>query len=52
VTPDLTKRLIYAVMPHVVRVEEPKSVGGDGRRGNVHVMNGLGVDLAMVSGAV
>jgi hypothetical protein len=50
--PDLTERLIYAVMPHIVSVEKPKNVGSDGRRGNVHVMNGLGVDLAVVSGAI
>jgi hypothetical protein len=30
---DLTERLIYAVMPHIVRVKKPKNVGGDGRRG-------------------
>jgi hypothetical protein len=50
--PDLTERLIYAVMPHIVSVEKPKNVGCNGRRGNVHVMNGLGVNLAMVSGAI
>jgi hypothetical protein len=50
--PDLTERLIYTVMPHIVSVEKPKNIGCDGRRGNVHVMNGLGVDFAVISGAV
>jgi hypothetical protein len=49
---DLAECLIYAIMPHVVSVEKLKNVGCDRRRGNVHVMNGLGVDFAMVSGAV
>jgi hypothetical protein len=40
--PDLTERLIYAVMPHIVSVEKPKNVGSDGRRGNVYIVNGLG----------
>jgi hypothetical protein len=39
-------------MPHVVSVKEPKNVGGDGRRGNVNVMNGGSVDLTVVRGTV
>jgi hypothetical protein len=39
---DLTECLIYAVMPHIVSVKKPKDVGCDKRRGNVHVVNGLG----------
>jgi hypothetical protein len=39
-------------MPHIVSLKKPKNVGGNGRRGNVHVVNSGGVDLAMVSGAV
>jgi hypothetical protein len=49
---DLTECLIYAVMPHIVSVEKPKDVGCDGRRGNVHVVNSLGVDFAVIGGAV
>jgi hypothetical protein len=49
---EFTEGLIYTVMSHVVSMEKPKDVGCDGRRGNVHVVNGLRVDLAMVSGAV
>jgi hypothetical protein len=50
--PNLTERLVHAVMPHIVSMKEPKNVGCDGRRGNVHIMNGLSVDLAMVSRAI
>jgi hypothetical protein len=49
---EFTKCLIDVVMPHVISMEKPKNVGCDGRRGNVHVVNGLRMDLAMVSGAV
>jgi hypothetical protein len=48
----LTECLVHAVMPHVVSMEKPKNVSCDGRRGNVHVMNGLCVEFAMVGGAV
>jgi hypothetical protein len=49
---ELTECLVYAIMPHVISVKEPENVSCDGRRGNVHIMNGLRVDFAMVSGAV
>jgi hypothetical protein len=49
---DLTERLIHAVMPHVVSMQKPEDIGSDGRRGNVNVMNGGGVDLTVVCGAV
>jgi hypothetical protein len=49
---EFTECLIYAVMPHVVSMKKPKNVGCDERRGNVHVVNGLSVDLAMVGGAI
>jgi hypothetical protein len=48
---DLTERLIHAVMPHVVSVQKPKDIGGDGRRRDVNVMNGGGMDLTVVCGA-
>jgi hypothetical protein len=48
---DLTDCLIYAVMPHVVSMKKPKNVSCDGRRGNVHVMDGLHVDFAVIGGA-
>jgi hypothetical protein len=49
---DLTERLIHTVMPHIVSMKKPKNVGCDGRRGNIHVMNGGGVDLAVIRGTV
>jgi hypothetical protein len=49
---DLTERLIYAVMPHVVSLKKPKDVGCDGRRRNIHVMNRLSVDFAVIGGTV
>jgi hypothetical protein len=33
-------------------MKKPKNVGCNGRRGNVHVMNGSGVDLAVIRGTV
>jgi hypothetical protein len=39
-------------MPHVVSVKKPKDIGCDGRRGNVHVMDGGRVDFAVISGTV
>jgi hypothetical protein len=49
---ELTERLIHAVMPHVVSMKKPKDIGSNGRRGNVHVMDGGGVDLAVIRGTV
>jgi hypothetical protein len=39
-------------MPHIVSLKKPKDVGRNGRRGNVHVMDGGGVDLAVIGGTV
>jgi hypothetical protein len=49
---NLSERLIHAVMPHIVSMKKPKNIGSNGRRGNVHIVDGLGVDLAVVSRAV
>jgi hypothetical protein len=38
------------VMPHVVSMQEPKNVGGDGWWGNVHIVDGGSMDLAVVGG--
>jgi hypothetical protein len=39
-------------VPHIVGVEEPEYVGGDGRGWNVDVNNGRGVNFAVISRAV
>jgi hypothetical protein len=49
---DFTERLIHVVMPHVVSMKKPKDVGRNGRRGNVHVMDGGSVDLTVISRTV
>jgi hypothetical protein len=49
---DLPECLVYTVMLHVISMKKLKNVGCDGRRGNVHVMNGLRMDLTMIGGAV
>jgi hypothetical protein len=49
---DLTDGLVYVVVPHIVSIEKPKYVGGDGRRRDVDVYYGRGMDLAVISGAV
>jgi hypothetical protein len=33
-------------------VEKPKNVGCNGRRGNVYVVDGGGMDLTVIGGAV
>jgi hypothetical protein len=33
-------------------MKKPKNIGGNGRRGNVHVVDGSSVDLAMIRGTV
>jgi hypothetical protein len=49
---NLTERLIHAVMPHIVSLKKPKNVGRNGRRGDVNVMDGGGVDLTVIRGTV
>jgi hypothetical protein len=49
---NLTERLIHAVMPHIVSVKKPENIGRDGRRGNVDVMNGGGVNLTVIRGTI
>jgi hypothetical protein len=39
-------------MPHIVSMQKPKDIGGDGRRGNVDVMDGGSVDLTVVCGTI
>jgi hypothetical protein len=49
---NLTYGLVHVVVPHVVSIEKPKYVGGDGRGRNVNVDNGRGVNFAVIGGAV
>jgi hypothetical protein len=49
---NLTDGFVYVVMPHIVGVEKPEYVGGDGRGRNVDVNDRRSVNFAVVSGAV
>jgi hypothetical protein len=48
----LTDSLVDIVVPHVVSIEKPKYIGGNGRRGNVDVYDRRGMNLAVIGGAV
>jgi hypothetical protein len=49
---ELTECFIHVVVPHVVSVKKPKYVGCNGGRGNVYIMDGSCVDLAVVGRAL
>jgi hypothetical protein len=49
---DLTDSLVDVVVPHIVSIEKPKYVSGNGRGRHVNVYDGCGVNFTVVSGAI
>jgi hypothetical protein len=49
---DLTDGLVDVVVPHVVSIKEAEELSFDGRRRNVDVDDGRGVNFTMICGTV
>jgi hypothetical protein len=49
---ELPEGLVYLVEAHIVCIEKPKDVSGDGRGRNVDINDRHGMDLAVVCGPV
>jgi hypothetical protein len=45
---NLSKSLIYLLVPHIVSIQEPKNIGSDGGRGNIDIDDGSSVYLAVI----